>query len=63
MNTTRRGDKMNESVIIRASEKDKIHLKVLAQERGTSVSQLIRDQLIANRILPATWESADEKMI
>ena len=42
---------------------DKAHLKVIAQEKGTSVSQLIREQLIKNRILPATWETQDEKLI
>jgi len=46
---------MNESLVMRCSIEDKAQLKKEAKQRGQNVSQLIREALINQKILPPTW--------
>ena len=60
MNTNTRGPKMDQSFVMRVSNEDKAALKLAAVERGMSVSALIRDVLISQKILPPVWTHSDE---
>ena len=50
-NIASRGEKMNESIVIRATQKDKMELKLAATQQGTTVSTMIRQLLIANKMI------------
>ena len=62
-NKATRGEKMMDSFVFRCSTQDKAQLKIMAQERGMSVSGFIRDILIRQRVLPTSWMTPDEKLI
>ncbi|WP_043692948.1 hypothetical protein [Synechococcus sp. KORDI-49] len=62
-NKAQRGTKMEEYFMFRCSQQDKVQLKMMAMEKGMSVSGFIRDILIRQRILPTTWENKDEQLI
>jgi len=49
--TIDRGEKMDESIIIRATAKDRAQLKLFAQSRGLNSSAVIRNLLIENKII------------
>ena len=52
---------MNESIIIRATQQDKVELKLAAAQQGTTVSTLIRRLLIEQKIIsPITYHSNEE---
>ena len=62
-NKAQRGVRMMDSFVFRCSTQDKAQLKMMAMEKGMSVSGFIRDILIRQRVLPTTWTSPDEKLI
>ena len=62
-NKATRGEKMMDSFVFRCSTQDKAQLKMMAQEKGMSVSGFIRDILIRQRVLPTSWTSPDEQLI
>lgn len=51
MNKPQRIEKMDLSLVLRVSKTDKENLAFEAQKRGVSVSTLVRQCLIENRIL------------
>ena len=62
-NKAQRGVRMMDSFVFRCSTQDKAQLKMMAQEKGMSVSGFIRDILIRQRVLPTSWTSPDEQLI
>lgn len=62
-NKASRGEIMNDTFMFRCSTNDKAQLKLLAQEKGLSVSGFIRSILIQQRVLPTSWTTADEKLL
>ena len=45
---------MDESIIIRATKEDKASLKLAANQRGVSMSWLVRELLISEKIISPT---------
>ena len=62
-NKAQRGTRMMDSFVFRCSPQDKVQLKMMAMEKGMSVSGFIRDILIRERVLPTTWKTEDENLI
>ena len=62
-NKAQRGTRMMDSFVFRCSTQDKVQLKMMAMEKGMSVSGFIRDILIRERVLPTTWKTEDENLI
>ena len=55
MNTNQRGPKMDQTVIMRCTYEDKAAMIVEAKQRGKNLSQMIRELLIENKIIPPQW--------
>ena len=62
-NKATRGERMMSSFVFRCSTQDKAQLKLMAMDKGMSVSGFIRDILIRQRVLPTTWSVEDEHLI
>lgn len=60
MNGPTRGIKMNESLIVRATQEDKAHLRLKANQEGKSMSQLVRELLIRHGYIPPVADSSNE---
>jgi uncharacterized protein (DUF1778 family) len=57
MNTANRGSKQDESLVIRVTSEDKAMLKVAAQERGTSMSTVVKNALMKDNIIKPIYPS------
>ena len=55
MNTSTRGEKQTESIVLRCTESDKSKIQLLADQQGTSISDIIRRTLIDAQIIDAKY--------
>ena len=55
MRTIDRSAKADQSLVVRMTVKDKIQLKLHAQQKGDNVSNVVRRLLIENKIIDALW--------
>ena len=54
-NKVRRGEPMDQTIIMRCTQSDKVGLEIACQERGTNVSQLIRTLLIKDKVISPAY--------
>ena len=57
MNIATRGQKQDETIIIRCTSEDKSLLKLAAQQRGTSMSTVIKHSLMKENIIKPIYPS------
>ena len=55
--TISRAEKMDKTIVFRATQDDRAAIKLAAQQRGIDISQLIRGLLIRERILTPTGDN------